>query len=544
MAVSPDWSDYVDLTPFDQTVSSILEESLTQARALIPEWTPRVGQIETTMMEATAYQTANIVRAANRLPGATVETLLKLFNITRSNGVKATATVNITFTDTAGYTLPANTALAHYGTDGSISVFMLDAAVTTTSGNISVSGAAVTAQSVGTDFNAVSNGSTLQVLSTVPYVSSVVLATKPSGVLNMETDSEYFTRAITTLSSYSSVLATESQLRSYVLTTYVGTVYRAKAYNKRRWADRNMVTGGGTHTGHVLLVVAGENVNGYSNSIEDATVSAATISTIQTSATDKTATGLTIEVHNAELVGIGVTATLKRLDTAASGTVSSACETALQNYLDSDAWEWDTENDRVVRKNEIVSLLDGVTGVDYVSSVTLTLPEETVAAATTADLGTATYANEADGVGATITNGGSQAAFSTDGQSPSLNARILVKDQSTAAQNGIYTLSVVGDGSTNWVLTRATDADTINEMVVDKFVWVTAGSTNGSKGFSCGASGVIGTDSITFTQTTNAVRAEVLSSDATDGTGALDGDIRMNHLGMLTYPSTISLTVS
>ncbi len=544
MAVSPDWSDYVDLTPFDQTVSSILEESLTQARALIPEWTPRVGQIETTMMEATAYQTANIVRAANRLPGATVETLLKLFNITRSNGVKATATVNITFTDTAGYTLPANTALAHYGTDGSISVFMLDTAVTTTAGNISVSGAAVTAQSVGTDFNAVSNGSTLQVLSTVPYVSSVVLATKPSGGLNMETDSEYFTRAITTLSSYSSVLATESQLRSYVLTTYVGTVYRAKAYNKRRWADRNMVTGGGTHTGHVLLVVAGENVNGYSNSIEDATVSAATISTIQTSATDKTATGLTIEVHNAELVGIGVTATLKRLDTAASGTVSSACETALQNYLDSDAWEWDTENDRVVRKNEIVSLLDGVTGVDYVSSVTLTLPEETVAAATTADLGTATYANEADGVGATITNGGSQAAFSTDGQSPSLNARILVKDQSTAAQNGIYTLSVVGDGSTNWVLTRATDADTINEMVVDKFVWVTAGSTNGSKGFSCGASGVIGTDSITFTQTTNAVRAEVLSSDATDGTGALDGDIRMNHLGMLTYPSTISLTVS
>lgn len=543
MAVSPDWSDYVDLTPFDQTVSAILEESLTQARTLLPEWTPRVGQIETTMMEATAYQTANIVRAANRLPGATVETLLKLFNITRSNGVKATATVNITFTDTAGYTLPANTPLAYYGTDGSIFVFLLDAAATATAGNSSVSGAAVTAQNVGTDFNAVSNGSTLQVLSTVPYVSSVVLASKPSGGLNMETDSEYFTRAITTLSSYSSVLATESQLRSHVLTNYVGTVYRAKAYNKRRWADRNMVTGGGTHTGHVLLVVAGENVNGYSRSIEDAIVSAANISSIQTAVTDKTATGLTIEVHNAELVGIGVAATIKRLDTAASGTVSSACETALQNYLDSDAWEWDTENDRVVRKNEIVSLLDGVTGVDYVSSVTLTLPEETVAAATTANL-TATYANGTDGVGATLTNGSTQAAFSVDGQSPSLNARILIKDQSTAAQNGIYTLTVVGDGSTNWVLTRATDADTINEMVVDKFVWVTAGSTNGSKGFSCGASGTIGTDSITFTQTTSAVRAEVLGSDATDGTGALSGDIRMNHLGMLTYPSTLSLTVS
>jgi hypothetical protein len=81
-------------------------------------------------------------------------------------------------------------------------------------------------------------------------------------------------------------------------------------------------------------------------------------------------------------------------------------------------------------------------------------------------------------------------------------------------------------------------------MIVDRFVWVTAGSTNGSKGFSCSAAGTIGTDSITFIQTSTAVRAEVLASNVTDGTGGLIGDIRMNRLGMLTYPSTLTITVS
>ncbi len=84
-------------------------------------------------------------------------------------------------------------------------------------------------------------------------------------------------------------------------------------------------------------------------------------------------------------------------------------------------------------------------------------------AATTANLN-ATYSNGTSGVGATLTNAGTNAAFSVDGVSPSLNARILVKNQTSQAQNGIYVLSTVGDGSTPWVLTRATDFDTAVEI--------------------------------------------------------------------------------
>jgi len=540
--VSPDWSTYIDLTPFDTTVSSILEESLTQAKALLPQWTPRVGQIETTMMEATAYQTANLANAANRLPGSTVETLLKLYGIDRSDGVKATATVDIVFTDTLGHTIPAETPFAYIPSGSTTYVYMLDADATVASGSSSLSAVAVTAQAVGLGHNTPSNGSALQILATIPYVSTVTLASKPLGGLDAETDSVYFTRAINTLSGYSSTLATETQLRSYVLATYGATVFRTKAYNMRRYADRNVVTSGnaaaGTHSGYVLLSVAGENTNGYSRAIGDATVSASDISTIGTDIAGRIQSGLIVEIHNAELVGVGVTCEVFKTTAAASGTVNGAVQTALETYLDSDAWDWD----RVIRVNEIISLLDNVTGVDYVKSVVLSLPEETVAGATTANL-TATYANGTLGVGATLTNSSTQAAFAIDGLTPSLESRILVKDQSAAAQNGIYEVTVVGDGSTNWVLTRATTSDTVNEMVVDRFVWVVGGSANANKGFSCSASGVIGTDSITFTQTSTAIRGEVRASNDTVS-GALTGDILMSHLGILTYPSTLTITVS
>jgi hypothetical protein len=121
-------------------------------------------------------------------------------------------------------------------------------------------------------------------------------------------------------------------------------------------------------------------------------------------------------------------------------------------------------------------------------------------AATTANLN-ATYSNGTSGVGATLTNAGTQAAFSTDGVSPTLNARILVKNQTTTSQNGIYTLTTVGTGSTNWVLTRATDFDTAVEMSGGDFTFVDAGSTLANTGWvMVDEVNTVGTDPVVFQQ--------------------------------------------
>jgi hypothetical protein len=120
--------------------------------------------------------------------------------------------------------------------------------------------------------------------------------------------------------------------------------------------------------------------------------------------------------------------------------------------------------------------------------------------ASTANL-TATYSNGTAGVGATLTNSGSLAAFSSDGVSNSVGDRVLVKNQTTAAQNGIYTVTAVGSGSVAWVLTRSTDMNTWAN-VPNSYVWVETGTTYGDTGWVCtsNAGGTMGTTAITWVQ--------------------------------------------
>lgn len=99
-------------------------------------------------------------------------------------------------------------------------------------------------------------------------------------------------------------------------------------------------------------------------------------------------------------------------------------------------------------------------------------------AATTTAL-TVTYNNGSSGVGATLTNAGAQAALVLDGVTMAVNDRVLVKDQAAQAQNGIYVVTNIGSGASNWVMTRATDYDTPTEITPGDFVLVVEGTANG-----------------------------------------------------------------
>lgn len=99
-----------------------------------------------------------------------------------------------------------------------------------------------------------------------------------------------------------------------------------------------------------------------------------------------------------------------------------------------------------------------------------------VVMATTAAL-TATYNNGTSGVGATLTNSGAQAALTLDGITLTLGDRVLVKDQVTTYENGIYLVSNVGSSSTNWVLVRALDYNQSSEIVQYGVVLVNLGAT-------------------------------------------------------------------
>ncbi len=74
-----------------------------------------------------------------------------------------------------------------------------------------------------------------------------------------------------------------------------------------------------------------------------------------------------------------------------------------------------------------------------------------------------TYNTRANsGVGSKLTNSGAQAALVIDNVTLASTNRVMVRLQTNPAENGVYTVTNIGSGSTNWELTRATDSDKVN----------------------------------------------------------------------------------
>ncbi len=136
-----------------------------------------------------------------------------------------------------------------------------------------------------------------------------------------------------------------------------------------------------------------------------------------------------------------------------------------------------------------------------------------VAVGTTIDLN-AVYLNGASGIGATLTNAGALAALVIDGYNVQTNDRVLVKNQTSTLENGIYTATNVGSGAVAWILTRATDYDQPSEIQPGDLVIINNGSTQAGSSFIETASvSAIGTDPILFSQFTFSANAVLLKAN-------------------------------
>jgi len=148
----------------------------------------------------------------------------------------------------------------------------------------------------------------------------------------------------------------------------------------------------------------------------------------------------------------------------------------------------------------------GLATKQYVDQVTSSINfHAPVKLATTANL-SATYSNgSSSGVGATLTATGNGRG-SIDGVNISTNDRILVKDQTTQLQNGIYTVTNQGGAGNAYILTRTTDYDTTTEVTNGDVVFTTAGNANTGVTFVNTSTNpvTIGTTAITFSTYTSA----------------------------------------
>lgn len=213
-------------------------------------------------------------------------------------------------------------------------------------------------------------------------------------------------------------------------------------------------------------------------------------------------------IKGKQLADSTITAAKLKLD---SGTYNFAQGAVLQASSPSNGSD-------VATKSYVDSLsTSSAAGLDF---------KESVFVATTANL-SATYSGG-------VLTGAAAGAISVDGESPIAGQRILVKDQSTASHNGIYTVTLVGDGSNAFTLTRAIDADSSSDLTTGAFIFVEAGSNNQNKSFVLQANGdgsspTLDTDDLTFIQFSGA-------GQITTGTG-LSKSVDQINLDLVSLPT-------
>lgn len=180
---------------------------------------------------------------------------------------------------------------------------------------------------------------------------------------------------------------------------------------------------------------------------------------------------------------IGTATSLKDADNKLSVAIF-ANETALSTKVDKTgdtmSGNLDMSTNRIIGLSAPVDPTDAA-NKEYVDSVATGLDvKASVRVASTANVANLTSVTTIDGV--TLADGD----------------RVLLKDQSTASQNGIYEYSAAGNGS----LSRASDADDNVEMTSGVFVFVEEGTANADNGYVLVSDGAItvGTSAMVWEQ--------------------------------------------
>jgi len=349
----PDLTSYVDLRIFDRTDQEIVEAGLVGVALNLPLWVPREGHTEVAILEGVALELAEAITAVNRLPGAVLETLLQLFAIFKSYGAAPTGLAEVFCADTGGHTIPGGTRLYLPTTDGTGVVTMLvePPGVTippgSSSGVVSLIGDVFTASANGAPV-----GTVIRMVSPMPFIDQIVLTTAVADGLDPETDSNWRDRGVQRLARLSDALVIPRHFEAAALED--PRVFRVVA------VDNNdpTTTGVGDDPGHITVAVLGDG----------AALSVAARGEIEAALEAKAIAILDVHVTDIVVVTVTTATTITLADASDPAAVTDAVKQALIGYLNPMTWAYGT----TIWRNELISLIDQVPGVDRVVTVTIT----------------------------------------------------------------------------------------------------------------------------------------------------------------------------
>lgn len=342
IAPSPDVTRYTDLTVYDADPSTLVQRAVLNALQYLPGLQVVEGDTAMVVWEGMALIISELVYAVNRLPGATVETLLGLFNLPRLQGTPPTTSVTFTVETTNGYTVPAGTGFQVSTPRGPVS-FTTDKPLAIASGS-TIGTVTATGTSNTDQANGVASGTQVTVTQPLFVVTSAVLASVVTAGALPESSSAWLSRATTALQSLNSTLVLPAHFQAYALANGAYRAYVEDNYDASIPA---------TAAGVVSLAVLGQG---------GATLSAPAKSAMQVAMNAQAVANLLVRVVDPSVTTVNVTVTVM----ATAGTDSTALQTAvaaaIRGYLSPDAWQWGN----VVRVYKLVNVIENVPGVDYI----------------------------------------------------------------------------------------------------------------------------------------------------------------------------------
>jgi uncharacterized phage protein gp47/JayE len=369
---SPDLRSYVDLTLDDRTPQELFDEAIAAAATKLPGWNPREGHTAVVLIEALALVIWELIATLNRVPGAVADILFQLYGVTRDTGTAPAVDVTFTLSDTAGHTVPAGTRLRLTLGNGETVEFATDASLIVAAGASSGT-VASTGETPTTEANGTAAGTAITVLDAIAFVESAATASEVAGGTDPETTDEWRDRASQVLARLVNTLVLPGHFTAAVLEDT--RVYRATSVDNY---DPGQVGNPGDHPGHLTTYVLGS---------DGALLTAAIKDELFGVLDPKALANLAIHVADPTITPVDVTVTVVHKAGHDPATVEQAVTDALTAYLNPETWPWAA----TVRRNELIALIDGVTGVDYVD--TLDAPAGDVAlpgVANLADAGTLT----------------------------------------------------------------------------------------------------------------------------------------------------------
>lgn len=489
------------------------------------------GSAGGTVTNVTSNDGSITVANSTTTPDLSVVSAPKLTTARTINGTSFDGTSNIVVTAAAG-TLTGTTlnssvvtsSLTAVGTltTGSISTGFVIGGVTMTLGSDATgdiyyrnSSGVLTRLGIG------SSGQVLTVSGGLPsWAAATGGVTSVSGTANRITSTGGSTPVIDISASY------VGQSSITTLGTITTGVWNGTAITNANLANSTItVNGASTALGaSVTITVTGTSnrisISGGTGLTPTIDISAAyvgqssitTLGTIATGVWQGTKVGLAYGGTNADLSGTGGTSfVLKQSSTGAAITVGQLAASDLSNGV--------TGSGAIVLATSptlTTAVLGSSTATTqapadnstklattaYVDNAVLgQRQKEAVKYASVTALPSIVYANGSSGVGATLT-GVALAAISLDSSSPGIGDRVLIKNQVSTFQNGIYVVTQTGSGIAVFILTRATDFDQAADIQTGDTVFITAGSTLANTTWTYNGidSPVMGTDAITFAQ--------------------------------------------